>query len=206
MENKEAIQFVDIEITKIKFKKELQEFKLNEYEYRKKGVICIKTNPHSINLLFAIPHIKPQPIAFAVNIDYTNWDVEPPSIKFIDAFTDKKLERKDIKINFYQIKDKNNIKVLPNGQILELDLLQGNTGIKPFFCIPGVREYHQHPAHSGDSWMLHRTKGEGKLCVLIEQLYKHSIAQSAGFAVNIEMKANATVTGIIPDINKLKQW
>lgn len=202
MENK-TIQFCDPEVTRVKFHNELQEFKQNEDEFRKKGVICIKSNFPSITLLFAIPHIQPQPIAFTVCIDYTNWDSEPPSIRFIDPFTDKVLERKDIRINFFQVKDNNAIRVLPNGQIVELDLLQAAN--PPFFCIPGVKEYHQHPAHSGDSWMLHRTKGEGKLCVLIEQLYKHSIAQSGGYTVNIEMKANAIVTGITSDLNKLKQ-
>jgi hypothetical protein len=50
--------------------------------------------------------------------------------------------------------------------------------------------------------MLYRTKGEGKLCVLIEQLYSHSIAQSGGYAVSFEVKA--FVQGINVDINKLK--
>ena len=202
MENKKAIQFVDPEVTKIKFNNELQEFKQIEDEYRKKGVICFKVNSLSIYLLFAIPNIIPQPIAFAVIIDYTNWDVEPPSIKFIDPFTEKVLTREEIRINFFQVKDKNTIRMLPNGQIGEPDLLQGGNDIVPFFCIPGVREYHKHPAHSGDSWMLYRTKEEGRLCVLIGQLYSHSIAQSSGYAVNMEIKAS--VTGINTDINKLK--
>lgn len=204
MANKESIQFVDPEVTKIKFENELQEFKQNEEDYRKKGIICIKVNSTSITLLFAVPHLKPQPIAFAVNIDFTNWDVEPPSIKFIDPFTEKVLRREEIKINFFQVKDKNAVNLLPDGQIVELDLLQGKNEILPFFCIPGVREYHQHPAHSGDSWMLHRTRGEGKLCVLIEQLYKHSIAQSGVFAVVINLNMGFHEAIIAPDLNKLK--
>lgn len=205
MENKKAIQFVDQEVTRIKFEKELQEFKQNEDDYRRKGIICIKADFPSIMLLFAIPQLKPQPIAFAVNIDFTNWDVEPPSVKFIDPFSEKALHREDIKINFFQVKDKNAIKTHPNGQLAELDLLQGQNEILPFFCIPGVKEYHQHPAHSGNSWMLHRTKGEGKLCVLIEQLYKHSIAQSAGFTVTINLNMGFNEIMITPDVNKLKQ-
>jgi len=26
----------------------------------------------------------------------------------------------------------------------------------PFLCLPGIREYHENPAHTGDSWLLHR--------------------------------------------------
>lgn len=26
----------------------------------------------------------------------------------------------------------------------------------PFFCMQGVREYHDHPQHTGDDWMLYR--------------------------------------------------
>lgn len=199
MENENAIQFVDLEVTKIKFERELQEFKQNEDEYRKKGIICVKTNLLSINLLFAMPQLKPQAIAFAVNIDYTNWDVEPPSIKFIDPFSEAILKREDIKIKFFQVQNKNAIGII-NGQIAEPDLLQ--PGNPPFFCIPGVKEYHQHPAHSGDSWLLYRTKGEGKLCVLIDQLYSHSIAQSSNYVLTLNIGFNDAVIG--PDINKLR--
>lgn len=202
MENRDSVQYADPKVTKIKFEQELLEFKELENEYRKKGVICFKITPLSINLIFAIPHIKPQPIAFAVSINYSNWDVEPPSIKFIDPFTEKALSREEILIDFYQVKDNNPIGMLPNGKLAIPNLLQGENEITPFICMPGVKEYHNHAAHSGDSWMLYRKKGEGKLCVLIDQLYRHSIAQSAGYALNIQV--NASVKGISPDVNKLK--
>lgn len=196
---KKSLQYVDPEVTKLKFEKELQEFNALENEYRKKGVICFHVTSLSVSLIFAVPHLKPQPIAFAVNIDYTNWDVEPPSIQFIDPFTNKLLPREEIRIKFFQVRNKNNVRVV-NGRIQEQDLLQ--PGNPPFFCIPGVKEYHNHAAHSGDSWMLHRTKGEGKLCVLIDQLYNHSIAQSSNYVMSVNIGFNEAVIGA--DINKLK--
>jgi hypothetical protein len=27
---------------------------------------------------------------------------------------------------------------------------------KPFLCLRGIREYHEHPQHSGDEWLLYR--------------------------------------------------
>lgn len=191
MENSDSFQYVDPEVTRIKFEKELQLFKHNEEVYRKRGIICYKIENFSFYILFAAPHIKPHPIAFAVKIDYTNWDVEPPSIKPIDPFTDTFLPREEVLINFLQKGEQS------NGLFNVIDLLQGNKDVMPFFCFPGVKEYHNHAAHSGDSWMLHRNKGEGELSVIIEQLYKHSIAIAAGYGVNV------SITGINADLNKL---
>lgn len=122
MASKESLQYVDPEVTKLKFEKELQEFKILENEYREKGVVCFHVTSFSVSLIFAVPHLKPQPIAFAVNIDYTNWDVEPPSIKFIDPFTNILLPREEIRIKFFQVRNKNNVRVV-NGRIQEQDLL-----------------------------------------------------------------------------------
>jgi hypothetical protein len=41
----------------------------------------------------------------------------------------------------------------------------------PFLCLPGVREYHEHPAHSNDPWLGYRNSGEGTLGFLIDQLH-----------------------------------
>ncbi len=195
MGSKKDIQFVDFEVTKIKFDKEIQEFKNLEGKYRKRGVICTKIEDFSINLIFAIPHFKPQPIAFAVNIDYTNWDSEPPSIKVIDSFTEEVLNKKDIMIEFLQW---NSEKKSPQ------PIFIGDKS--PFFCIQGVREYHQHPYHSGDSWMLHRTEGEGKLSDLIEKLMKHSISIAGGYFININgFGINFPILRIGPDQTKIQK-
>lgn len=195
MESKNVIQFVDVDVTKKKFEKEIQEFKKLEDEYRKRGVICLKIDGFSINLLFAIQHFKPQPIAFAVKIDYTNWDCEPPSIKVIDSFTGETLKKKDIMIEFIQLNnEKKSLQPILVGDEI------------PFFCIPGVREYHQHPYHSGDSWMLHRTRGEGKLCDLIEKLIKHSISIAGGYYINLNGQGiNFPILRIGVDLNKIQK-
>jgi len=45
----------------------------------------------------------------------------------------------------------------------------------PFVCMPGTREYHEHPAHTGDSWLLHRGLGEGTLAHIVTVLARHGI-------------------------------
>lgn len=174
MENKKAIQYVDIEVTRKKVDQELKEFKDFETEYRRRGVFCSEIDEFTFRFLFSIPHIKPAPIAFAVEIDYTNWDFEPPSLKFIDPFTKTILKSNEVGIPFLQWNIESNA---------PQPLLVGNE--IPFLCIPGIKEYHNHPHHSGDSWMRHRTRGEGKLSDIIEKLIKHSVSLIVGYSVNV---------------------
>jgi len=192
VENNTSNQYVDPEVTLTKFEAEFQAFKRNEDTYRAMGVVFLKRTPDSANFLFSVPHIIPQPIAFGVKIDYKNWDAEPPSIQFIDPFSERPLSFNEVKIGFFQ-----KTGVDPFGQPILINLLQQSE--PPFICIPGVKEYHDHPAHSGDSWFLHRQQGEGELCTIIEQLYKHSVALAGGY--NIQLNFN--IVGINPDLNKL---
>lgn len=53
----------------------------------------------------------------------------------------------------------------------------------PFLCIAGVREYHNHPAHSGDRWESHRTSGAGRLLRLIQVISKYGLETIDGFEV-----------------------
>ena len=62
-------------------------------------------------------------------------------------------------------------------------LLVQNNGKPPFICIPGIREYHNHPAHTGDSWLLHRRDGEGTLGFIVDKLYEYGISGIACYQV-----------------------
>ena len=188
----EFSQFVDPEVTRKKFLAELDDFFENRQDLRRQGVFLLEHSDISVSLMFAISKIKPNPIAFAVNIDYTNWDVEPPSIKFIDPFSGNVLKRKEILINFYQVQAGS----IPGSNPNLLDLLQGNGDSIPFFCIPGVREYHDHAWHSGDRWLAYRNSEEGKLMTLIHQLYNHSIAQASQLSFVLDLKIQGISTEI----------
>lgn len=56
----------------------------------------------------------------------------------------------------------------------------------PFLCLAGVREYHEHPAHSGDSWLLHRAAGAGRFVRLLEVIDKYGVRPISGY--NVELK------------------
>ena len=70
--------------------------------------------------------------------------------------------------------------------MMSQDLMQANTPEDiPFLCIPGVKEYHDHPGHSGDPWELHRSAGEGRLVRLLEVISKYGLEPVQGFNVNL---------------------
>ena len=58
----------------------------------------------------------------------------------------------------------------------------------PFLCIAGVREYHEHPAHSGDRWESYRTSGAGRLVRLVQVISKYGLETIDGFEVQFVPK------------------
>ncbi|NPE28206.1 hypothetical protein HNV12_09605 [Methanococcoides sp. SA1] len=192
---KSNLQYMEPEVSLIKFEEEIGDFHKISNDWRKKGVFLIHEDYPIVEFLFTTPKLRPSAIAFCVQIDFTNYDVEPPSLKFICPFTKRMLNRQEILLQFPQIKmpDEVNPNVPIQNQIQQQDLLQGND--TPFFCIPGIKEYHDHPAHSGDSWLLYRKKGEGGLGFVLDQLYNHSIALITAYQVG------HTVIGFAENIN-----
>ncbi len=81
------MQVVQPEISRKKFDNEIAEFIKIESDWRKKGVICLNSEFPAVQFLFIATHTKPQAVAFAVSIDFTNYDIEPPSGVFINPFT-----------------------------------------------------------------------------------------------------------------------
>ena len=68
----------------------------------------------------------------------------------------------------------------------------------PFLCLAGVREYHEHPAHSGDHWLSHRTFGAGRLVRLLEVISKYGLETIHGFEVQMTPKIRFLI-GVPPE-------
>ena len=49
-----------------------------------------------------------------------------------------------------------------------------------FLCKPGVREYHTHPEHSGDDWLLYRGQGFGTLGQICDSLWHLAVRTVTG--------------------------
>lgn len=74
-----------------------------------------------------------------VRIDFTNFDLEPPSVEFINPFTGEYAPPP--------------VQALVDTEEGPRDLVvhsHPDTN-RPFFCVRGIRQYHEHPQHSGTS-------------------------------------------------------
>ena len=75
------------------------------------------------------------------------------------------------------------------------DLMQAHSPDElPFLCIPGVKEYHDHPGHSGDPWEVHRSADEGRLVRLLDVISKYGLDPVKGFHVNLAPQVTFAVS------------
>ena len=186
------LQVIEPSVSQQKFVAEIREFRQIERDWRKKGVLCLDTSFPFAEFLFTALNMKPNTILFAVSIDFTNYDLQPPSIVFIDPFTGHPVLFNEMQVKFFQVNAVPVAEAAP-GMIIQTTpqlILMMGTDRAPFLCIPGVREYHEHPAHSNDPWLRHRGKGEGKLCFLLDQLYNHSVPYVTGLNLNLNISVN----------------
>jgi hypothetical protein len=168
-------QSVDPVVSETKFNVALSDFKQIEAINRERGVFLIRAQFPDIVLAFAAARIRPAIIVFAVKINFTNYDLEAPSVQFVDPLTEKPLKMNEI----WSYMDR---KLPTTGQLQTIPLIQSHApNFIPFLCLPGVREYHHHSRHSNDPWFNHRNTGEGTLGFLVDQLHKYGTNAYTGY-------------------------
>jgi hypothetical protein len=180
-------QFVDPEVSKAKFEAQVRETRKLEADLRRRGCWLAGAEFPEIFVLFGTPKLKPPSIVFAASIDFTNYDMWAPSVRLVDPFTHQPY-------TFAQLPTHLNRLTPPGkqGERMIQPLMQAaNPNEIPFLCIPGVREYHENPGHTGDSWLLHRKSPEGTLFFIIEQLLKYGVDPIHSYDVGMKV----TVTG-----------
>lgn len=85
--------------------------------------------------------------AFKGRFDLTDYDLRAPSLEFRDPWTDDLLPYATmLRATEFEEQRKAHLVLLDDHPITH----------KPFLCLRGIREYHEHPQHSGDDWMLYR--------------------------------------------------
>lgn len=85
--------------------------------------------------------------SFLARFDLADYDLVPPSIEFFDPWTGATLPYGTMfRALEYEQQRGTHLVLLGDHPITH----------KPFLCVRGVREYHQHPQHSGDDWFLYR--------------------------------------------------
>jgi hypothetical protein len=85
--------------------------------------------------------------AIGVRIALDDFDQQPPSVTFRDPWSWGLLK-------FETMFRANNMDEHNRASAVLLD--KHPKYDRPFLCMRGVREYHEHPQHTGDDWMLYR--------------------------------------------------
>jgi Predicted metal binding domain len=154
---------VDPEISRAKLGREIAAWRSNEAEYRSRGWLLLAHDDLTVELglLGRIPLGNAQvPILLpAIRLDYDNYDLWPPSLTFIDVFSREAADP-----------------LLPQALIVgdagPRNILLRNGEGKVFLCVPGTREFHDHPQHSGEPWPLFRSRRMGSLAVVAERVWQ----------------------------------
>lgn len=185
---------VDPVVSHTKFERELERYRLVAADCRRKGWWILDAEFPNVLVAFVPPQLRPRPVAFSVLINFDNYDLWAPSVRLVDPFTKETLRARELppSLNFARRIPVNAPVEVPGiGPIagyMEQPLLMNHGADElPFLCIPGVREYHNHPAHSGDDWLLHRDRGEGTLYFIIEKLARYGLEPIRGFDLGIQI-------------------
>ncbi len=91
---------------------------------------------------------------------------------------------------------------MPGTQFLREDkLLQAwnEDDERPFVCLQGVREYHDNPGHTGDSWWLHRAAGAGRIVRLLELISRYGTEQMVDVQYRIQLQFQGIGHQISPE-------
>ena len=182
-------QYVDPAVSRAKFDREITDYRSMEDDYRARGWLLVKARWPVAVVVLASNKTSPPTIVTAVQFDYTNYDAEPPSVRFVDPFSGRLLLFKELPTRLPRMIAGPEM-TMPDGTKAQLrkplDLMQTDSQEDlPFLCVSGVKEYHDHPGHSGDSWEIHRSAGEGRLVRLLGVISKYGLEPVKGFNVNL---------------------
>jgi hypothetical protein len=203
-------QVVDPAVSLRKFEREVAEYRSLEDEYRSRGWILVKADFPEVLVLLAAPRLKPIPVVTGVRLDYSDYDLRPPSVKLVDPFTGEPYKASALPTNMLRAVEQEAPfggafpgVALPLGAqakfVTHQPLMQAyGPEEEPFLCLAGVREYHDHPGHSGDAWELHRPQGAGRLVRLLGIIAKYGVDPISDYQVGLVPQVNGFVQGDVP--------
>ncbi len=125
---------------------------------QRSGSVIIRPRGAPMELgTFELPALSTR--AFGVRVMMDDYDQRAPSVTFRDPWTWEPLPAHALPIGY-------TVEQGDKAQRVRLDIHPITK--QPFLCLRGTREYHEHPQHTGDSWMLYRgNKGLFDLLTLV---------------------------------------
>jgi hypothetical protein len=177
----------DPQVSRAKFTHEIALFQDQKEQYAKKGIWMLSVEYPDVLVAFATPKSQQVFVPFAALVNFTDYDARPLAVTLVHPCTRKALKLSEVlpqEIPNCQSQTPPRIarfRIVGN-QLVPDSILQGydNDDPKPFLCMPGVRSYHEHPAHTGDSWWLHKNLGEGSLHNILHTLWKYGASNITG--------------------------
>jgi hypothetical protein len=172
---------VDPGVTLQKFKREVDLWEAHG-DHQRRGWLLLNRNDAapSVELAFLAgiaTSLGPGPLPIvvcAVRLTYENYDLWPPSLTFIDAFT-RQPSRPQVRAFLSTPEGPRDV------------LVDGHPSTnQPFMCLPGVREYHWHPQHSGDDWLLHRPAKAGNITTICDLIWRTMARNVVGLHVAVQ--------------------
>lgn len=152
---------VDPKVSRIKFNKEVNDLLKLAPELRKRGWIIELVKYPTVRVTFLLAQINPPIALLTAEIDFTNYNYLPPSVKFLHPVSSQPVNYPALQVP---------------GDLKSNRMIAGHPETNlPFLCLPGVREYHSHPQHNGDSWDMHRYTGEGGLYFLLNHIEQYCV-------------------------------
>jgi hypothetical protein len=209
-------QAVDPTVSKAKFDAEVRVYQRHEAAHRARGWLLHEAEFPTVFLALAAPQLKPAPLVFGLLLDFTNYDVEPPSLLLVDPLTKRPLATRELATNMPRrqaarievapVPDAPAASEVPAAQEPEepvvpaapapeaivnlappIALLQDSPSGFPFLCLEGIYEYHQHPAHSGNDWLLHRARGAGTLQAILGVFETYAVRPLVAYHIGARM-------------------
>ena len=184
-------QFVDAAVSRRKFNREVEEFREQGEHYRRRGWYLVHARFPEVLVILATAKTQPIAILCGVLFDYSNYDAVAPSVRLVHPTTSEPYKFSELPTQLMRRVPAADAPVVVPAQVqlqmlVQQPLMQARGPNEiPFLCIAGVREYHEHPAHSGDHWELHRRVGAGNLTRLVETVSKYGLEPIAGFSVQM---------------------
>lgn len=177
---------VDPSVTKAKFEREVEKVRAAEEFFWKRGCWIRSIECPTVRAVFLATRLKPATVVFGAVIDFTDYDLLPPSVQIVDPLTFQPYAFKDLPTPFPR---KIPVPQEPGAPVPFQPLAQAHDpNDRPFLCIPGVREYHAHPAHSGDSWLLRRGTAEGTLYFILDQLCRYGVENVISLNIGLQFR------------------
>ena len=172
------VELVPVAVSRAKLDAELAAWRANSAVYRRRGWLLLDTDGLRVDVGFvahvAVGDMLLPVITAAIRLRYDNYDLWPPSLTFIDPCSG------GAAVPAVQAVDR------VDGDVRNVLLGLPGTG-QPFLCLPGLREYHHHPQHTGDDWLLHRAAGEGSLAVVCDRVWRRMARNVLG--LNVQMQS-----------------